>query len=273
MNRLFRIFALLHNNKDMGNQKISEGVHVHNERAVATITFAHPKHNCFPQAQLTALTTAINTCDKDASVRVILLQSDPSKAFCAGASFDELLAVKTPEQGKTFFMGFANLINAIRTCSKPIVGRIHGKAIGGGVGIVAACDYAIATENADVRLSELAIGIGPFVIAPAVARKIGEAALGALALQPKQWKNAQWALQHGLFSGVYADTETATTAAVALAQQLATYAPEAVAALKNTLWANTDHWTELLPKNAEISGRLLLLPETQHTLQQLKSNA
>ncbi len=256
----------------MGNEHINEGVHVHNVAAVATISFAHPKHNCFPQAQLKALIDAIDTCAQDDTVRVILLQSDPTKAFCAGASFDELLAVKTPQQGKRFFMGFANLINAMRLCSKPIVGRIHGKAIGGGVGIVAACDYAIATTTAAVRLSELAIGIGPFVIAPAVARKMGSAALASLALQPKEWKTAAWALSQGLYAEVHPDFETANSAAIALAKQLAAYAVDAVAELNKTLWADTDHWAELLPNNAEISGRLLLLPETQATLKQLKSN-
>lgn len=242
------------------------------KNGVATITFAHPKHNCFPQAQLAALTKSINAAANDNGVHAILLQSDPSKAFCAGASFDELLEVQTPEQGKTFFMGFANLINAMRLCSKPIVGRIHGKAIGGGVGIVAACDYTVATVAAQVRLSELAIGIGPFVIAPAVERKIGTSALASLALQPNQWKSADWALKHGLFTEVYADFDAANNAAIAKAEQLAKYAPEAVAELNKTLWANTNHWEELLPKNAEISGRLLLLPETQATLKKLKSN-
>ena len=244
---------------------------VHIENCVASIVFAHPKHNCFPQAQLTALTEAIQAAANNNDIRVILLQSDPTKAFCAGASFDELLEVKTPEQGKIFFMGFAKLINAMRLCPKPIVGRIHGKAIGGGVGIVAACDYAIATEAAQVRLSELAIGIGPFVIAPAVERKIGTAALASLALQPTIWKSAAWAQQYGLFAEVCPDFETANLAARAKAEQLASYATEAVAELKKTLWANTDHWEELLSNNAEISGRLLLLPETQKTLQKLKS--
>lgn len=242
------------------------------EKGIATITFAHPKHNCFPQQQLSALTLAITTCAADETVHAILLQSDPSKAFCAGASFDELLEIKSPQEGEIFFMGFANLINAMRVCAKPIVGCIHGKAIGGGVGIVAACDYAIATPSAQVRLSELAIGIGPFVIAPAVERKIGKAALAALAFQPNQWKSANWALQHGLFTEVYNDYNAAHNAAMAKATQLANYAPEAVAALNQTLWAGTDHWAELLPKNAEISGRLLLLPQTQATLQKLKSN-
>lgn len=256
----------------MGNQEINAGVDVQHANGVATISFAHPKHNCFPQVQLKALTNAINQAAQNAEIRAILLQSDPSLAFCAGASFDELLEVKTPQQGETFFMGFAHLINAMRLCLKPIVGRIHGKAIGGGVGIVAACDYAIATENAHVRLSELAIGIGPFVIAPAVERKIGTAALAALSLQPKKWKSAQWALQHGLFTEVYPELDIATETAKAKAAQLASYAPQAVAELNKTLWANTDHWHELLPQNAKISGRLLLLPETQATLQQLKSN-
>lgn len=256
----------------MGNQNIKEGVHIHIVNAVATISFAHPKHNCFPQKQLEALTAAIDSCAQDDRVHVVLLQSDPTKAFCAGASFDELLAVKTPQQGKRFFMGFANLINAMRLCAKPIVGRIHGKAIGGGVGIVAACDYAIATTTAAVRLSELAIGIGPFVIAPAVARKTGSAALASMALQPKEWKSADWALSKGLYAEVHPDLETANSAAIDLAKQLANYAPDAVAELNKTLWANTDHWTTLLPDNAETSGRLLLLPETQSTLKKLKPN-
>ena len=243
-----------------------------NVATVATISFAHPKHNCFPQAQLKALTAAIDTCAQDYTVRVILLQSDSKKAFCAGASFDELLAVQTPQQGKSFFMGFAHLINAMRLCTKPIVGRIHGKAIGGGVGIVAACDYSIATSTAQIRLSELAIGIGPFVIAPAITRKMGVAALAALALQPKEWKSAEWALSQGLYAEVHPDFETANSAAIALAKQLATYATDAVAELNKTLWADTDHWAELLPNNAKISGQLLLLPETQATLRKLKPN-
>ncbi|MDG1822330.1 MAG: enoyl-CoA hydratase/isomerase family protein [Flavobacteriaceae bacterium] len=257
----------------MGNLLMTEGVHVQTDNAVSTITFAHPKQNCFPQAQLNALTEAINTAATTSGVRVILLQSDLSKVFSAGASFDELLAVKTSEQGKTFFMGFANLINAMRLCPKPIVGRIHGKAIGGGVGIIAACDYAIASEAAQIRLSELAIGIGPFVIAPAVARKIGDTALTALAFQPKKWKSATWALQQGLYAEVHPDNKTTNAAAIHTAEQLAQYAPDAVAALKKTLWDNTDHWKVELPKNAETSGRLLLLPETQKTLQQLKSKS
>lgn len=241
--------------------------------AVAVVCFSHPKQNCFPQEQLRALTQAINQCAQDDTVRVLVLQSDPKHVFCAGASFDELLHVKTAEQGKTFFMGFAHLVNAMRLCPKPIVGRIHGKAIGGGVGIVAACDYAIATTTAGIRLSELAIGIGPFVIAPAVSRKIGSAGLASLALQPKTWKNADWALQNGLFSEVYPDFDSANQAVLEKASELAQYAPEAVAALKRALWADTDQWADALPKNAEISGRLLLLPETQSTLKKLKSNA
>ena len=256
----------------MANQSMLEGVQISRNAGVARIHFAHAKQNAFPATHLKDLKEAFEKVSKDKSVHVIVLQSEPSMAFCAGASFDELLAVNTPEEGKVFFMGFANLINAMRGCRKPIVGRIHGKAIGGGVGIVAACDYAIATQTAQVRLSELAIGIGPFVIAPAVERKIGTAALASLALQPKQWKAAEWALQHGLFTEVFADLDAANNAAVTKATQLASFAPEAVAELKKTLWANTDHWAELLPNNAEISGRLLLLPQTQATLKQLKSN-
>jgi methylglutaconyl-CoA hydratase len=254
----------------MANKTMTEGISITYQGAVAKITFAHPKQNCFPQKQLYSLRDAIETCSNDNCVNVILLQSDPTKVFCAGASFDELLSVKSQEQGKIFFMGFANLINAMRNCLKPIVGRIHGKAIGGGVGIVAACDYVVATESSAVRLSELAIGIGPFVIAPVVARKIGVSALSDLSLQPKIWKDANWALTNGLFNEVCQDFESLENTVKNITNQLVKYAPEAVSELKKTLWSNTDHWEKLLPENAEISGRLLLLPETQKVLEKLK---
>ena len=239
---------------------------------ISYIEFYHPSQNSLPGDLLQKLEDFIKKAGNHQDVKVIVLQSGGDRTFCAGASFKELVNISDENSGKSFFSGFANVINAMRSCPKLIIGRIQGKTVGGGVGIIAASDYCLATKYAEIKLSELNIGIGPFVIAPAVERKIGTAALAALSLQPKKWKSAQWALQHGLFTEVYPDLDIATETAKAKAAQLASYAPQAVAELNKTLWANTDHWHELLPQNAKISGRLLLLPETQATLQQLKSN-
>ena len=202
---------------------------------------------------------------------MIILQSDPSKAFCAGASFDELLAVKTPEEGKNFFMGFANVINAMRGCSQPIIGRIHGKAVGGGVGLIAACDYALATTQTEIKLSEIAIGIGPFVIAPAVLRKIGTAALSELSLAAHLWKSADWAHAKGLISELHSDFYALEEAVTQHANRLAAYAPQALAELKKALWKGTEDWDNLLEHNAAVSGSFVLSDRTQQTLKQLKS--
>ena len=189
----------------MANQSMTEGIRVLKSDGIARIHFAHSKQNAFPATHLEDLRAAFEEVSNDEDIYVIVLQSDPTKAFSAGASFDELLAVKTPEQGKTFFMGFANVINAMRGCSQPIIGRIHGKAVGGGVGLIAACDYALATTQTEVKLSEIAIGIGPFVIAPAVLRKIGTAALSELSLAAHTWKSADWAHAKGLLSELHSD--------------------------------------------------------------------
>ena len=177
----------------MANQSMLEGVQISTNAGVARIHFAHAKQNAFPATHLKDLKEAFEKVSKDKSVHVIVLQSEPSVAFCAGASFDELLAVNTPEEGKVFFMGFANVINAMRRCPQPIIARVHGKAVGGGVGLISACDYALALPTAEVKLSEIAIGIGPFVIAPVLQRKIGTAALSELSLSSHSWKSVDWA--------------------------------------------------------------------------------
>ena len=254
----------------MGNLPIQEGVQVHKKDAVAYVGFAHPKQNSFPSAQLQQLQQAFVSLAEDTQIHVIVLHSDPTKVFCAGASFDELLQILTPEQGKDFFMGFANVINAMRRCPQPIIGRIHGPAIGGGLGLVSACDYALATSESRIKLSEIAIGIGPFVIAPAVKRKIGAAALSDLSLSAHAWKTADWGHQKGLFAEIHPDFDTLEQATNNMAQRLAGYAPQALIELKKALWLGTDHWDELLAHNATVSGQLVLSENTQQTLKRLK---
>jgi methylglutaconyl-CoA hydratase len=235
---------------------------------VGYITFFHPAGNSFPSAQLQELVKTIQDLDADANVTIIVLQSEGT-TFCAGASFDELLQIDNLTDGKQFFSGFANVINAMRNCSKLIVGKVQGKAVGGGVGIIAACDYAIATTKADVKLSELTIGIGPFVIEPAVSRKIGHTAMSELTLAGNEWKSASWAFEKGLFAKLV-QPEDLDGALEKFASQLASYNPDALAEMKHVLWQNTAHWSKLLYERAEISGKLVLSSFTKKALEGFK---
>ncbi len=237
---------------------------------IATVTFYHPASNSFPTSLLNRLIENINLLSNDDTIHVIILQSEGDKAFCAGASFNELLAITNLEEGKQFFSGFANLINAMRTCSKLIIGRVQGKAVGGGVGIIAATDYCFATENADIKLSELTIGIGPFVIEPAVKRKIGVAAFSKLTLDATNWHTAYWAKEKGLFSRVFETTRDMDAYVTVLSQKLAGYNAEALTAMKKIFWEGTENWNELLEKRAAISGKLVLSDATKKALQKFK---
>jgi methylglutaconyl-CoA hydratase len=237
---------------------------------LATLEFGHPASNSLNSELLRRLCEELDSLGRNPEVSAILLQSEGDRAFCAGASFDELLQVSTPDQSAEFFSGFARLINAMRTCPKPIVGRVHGKAVGGGVGLIAACDYVLASEAASIRLSELSIGIAPLVIAPAVARKTGADGLAALALSPKEWKSAYWALEHGLFSRVFETRKELDSEAEYFASQLASYSTEALSQMKQALWEGTEHWDDLLPARAAQTGRLALSKTTQETLRKFK---
>lgn len=239
---------------------------------IATVTFGHPSGNSFPAALLQQLTEALESLDKSEEISIIVLKSEGDGAFCAGASFDELLAVSNLDDGTRFFSGFANVINAMRTCSKLIVGRIQGKAVGGGVGLAAACDYVFATENSLVKLSELAIGIGPFVIAPAVKRKIGLAAFSELTLDATSWKSAHWAKEKGLYPNVYKTTEEMDAALEEFAKNLASYNPEALGEMKKVLWHDTENWGTLLYERAAVSGKLVLSAFTRQALSQFKKS-
>lgn len=239
---------------------------VEKRNSAAYITFSHPAGNSFPSTQLQKLTETIEHLGREGDVSLLVLQSGGDGAFCAGASFDELLAVNDPQSGTLFFSGFANVINAMRKCPKPILGRVQGKAVGGGVGLAAACDYVFATSAAAIRLSELAIGIGPFVIAPAVERKIGVAGLAELTLSPNEWKSAEWACQKGLFSKLYPNLDALDAALDAFATTLSACNPHALSEMKKALWEGTDHWGTLLYERAAISGQLVLSDFTREAL-------
>lgn len=240
------------------------------ENKIATIEFGHPASNSFPSFLLQRLTDELNKLSQNKDVSVIILKSQGEKAFCAGASFDELLQIDNLEKGEKFFSGFANVINAMRKCSQLIIGRIQGKTVGGGVGLAAACDYAFATEAASIKLSELTIGIGPFVIAPAVERKMGTAALAELTIAGHEWQNAYWAKERGLYAKVYESISEMDKEVDFLAQKLASYNPEALADMKRILWENTSNWDSLLLERAAISGKLVLSEFTKNALSQFK---
>jgi methylglutaconyl-CoA hydratase len=243
-----------------------------NSDGIATISFYHPAQNSLPAYLLQQLTEAIENTGKDTRVRVIILKSGGDRTFCAGASFTELISIKDKEAGAQFFSGFANVINACRSSTKIIIVRVQGKAVGGGVGLAAAADYCMATTFASVKLSELAIGIGPFVIAPAVIRKIGLSAFSQLSLRATDFQSADWAKDKGLFNDVYDDVSLLDTAVDDLAKQLASCNPDALAGLKQILWEGTADWDQLLKQRAGLSGELVLSPFTQHALQSFLNN-
>jgi methylglutaconyl-CoA hydratase len=240
------------------------------ERGVATIEFGHPMSNSLPGKVLRELAETIKRAGEDDEVKVIILRSHGEKAFCAGASFDELISIADFETGKTFFSGFAHVINACRKAPKFIIGRVQGKAVGGGVGLASAVDYCLATRYADVKLSELAVGIGPFVVGPAVERKIGLSAMSELAINATEWQTADWAKKKGLYTDVF-DTEDEMDEEIQrLAERLSHSNPEAMAELKRVFWQGTGHWDELLFERAAVSGRLVLSEFTVNAINTFK---
>ncbi|WP_395059059.1 enoyl-CoA hydratase/isomerase family protein [Flavobacterium sp.] len=240
------------------------------DNKTATITFSHPASNSFPSNLLRDLTNELNLLSENELVSLIVLKSEGNGAFCAGASFDELLSIDNFEDGKLFFSGFANVINAMRICQKIIIGRVQGKAVGGGVGLASACDYVFATDNASVKLSELAIGIGPFVIEPAVSRKIGKTAMSQLTLAAHDWKSAQWAFENGLYSEIFSSMEDLDTSLALFTSKLSSYNPEALEGMKQVFWENTANWNTLLYDRAAISGQLVLSDFTKNALSAFK---
>ena len=237
---------------------------------IGVIEFFTAQHNSLPSAILKELANTINIAGGDASCKVLILQSGGAKTFCAGASFDELLQITTEAEGLEFFSGFAHVINAMRTCPKFIIGRVQGKAIGGGVGLASACDYTFGTVDASIKLSELAVGIGPFVVGPAVERKIGLSAAYELAIDATGFRSAQWAQEKGLYASVHPDIASLDAAILNLATTLAASSPAAMAEIKAAFWSGTEHWNELLLSRAAISGRLILTAEARVFLEGFK---
>jgi methylglutaconyl-CoA hydratase len=224
-----------------------------------------------PGKILEELAKEIHFAGTHAETKVIILKSAGDKSFCAGASFDELVQIQTEAEGQKFFSGFAHVINAMRKCPKFIIGRIQGKCVGGGVGIAAAADYAIAVEGADIKLSELAVGIGPFVVGPAVERKIGASAFSALAIDASLWRNSEWAKRKGLYAEVHQSIENMDESVHRLANTLAHSSPQAMAEMKKMFWKATEHWDELLKERAAISGKLVLSDFTKQAIEKFKT--
>ncbi len=245
-------------------------LYTHIENKIATVEFGHPASNSFPSVLLERLANEFDKLSTNDEVSIIILKSEGDRAFCAGASFDELVSIDNLIDGKAFFSGFANVINAMRRCSKLIIGRVQGKTVGGGVGLAAACDYVLATEQAAIKLSEFTIGIGPFVIAPAVERKISVSRLAELTLDATSWKNAYWAKEKGLYARVFETQNELDKEVEILSEKLASYNPEALAEMKRALWKGTEHWEELLIERAETSGKLVLSDFTKKALEKFK---
>lgn len=239
------------------------------EDGIATITFGHSKSNSLPRILLYSLAEEIEKAGMDPSNKVIVLQSVGDKTFCAGASFDELLEVDTPEKGRGFFSGFARVLLAMKRCPKFIIARVQGKVAGGGGGIVCAADYALAVEDASVRLSELAIGIAPFTIGPAVQRKIGLAAFNEMAISA-DWRSAAWCRSFGMFAELYPTIHELDAGVAAFAKKLASYSPIAMQALKKVLWEGTENWEELLDTRVSIVSSMVLSDFAQNAIQKAK---
>lgn len=240
------------------------------EKGIATIEFGHPLSNSLPGKVLAKLADTILDAGNKDEVKVIVLKSAGDRAFCAGASFDELISIKDEKTGKSFFLGFAKVINACRKCPKFIIGRVQGKAVGGGVGVASAVDYCYATKHAAVKLSELAIGIGPFVVGPAVERKMGTSAMSQLAINATEWQSAEWAREKGLYADIFEDVDALDEAVDTLAVKLSKSNPEAMKHLKSIFWQGTDHWEQLLDERAAFSGELVLSEFTVNAINAFK---
>jgi methylglutaconyl-CoA hydratase len=243
------------------------------QNGIGTITFFHPQSNSMPGALLRQLAQDITTMGNDANAKVIILKSEGEKSFCAGASFDELIAINDLETGKKFFSGFAMVINAMRQAPKFILARVQGKAVGGGVGIASSADYTFAVNSASIKLSELAVGIGPFVVGPAVERKVGTSAFCQLTINATEWQTAQWAKEKGLYADLFETSGEMDTTINALAVKLANSNPEAMALLKKVMWEGTENWDTLLLERAGMSGTLVLSEFTKNAINSFKQKA
>jgi methylglutaconyl-CoA hydratase len=242
----------------------------HIENGVGYIEFFHPAHNSLPGDILAKLANTITEAGNNGEIKVIVLKSGGDRTFCAGASFNELINIDDEATGKVFFSGFANVINAMRKCPKFIIGRVQGKTVGGGVGVASATDYCMATKYASIKLSELNVGIGPFVVGPAVERKLGLSGMSQIAIDANSFYSADWAKNKGLYAQVFETTEALDEGVRTFAEHLCTYNPEAMREMKKMFWTGTEDWDDLLAERAAISGRLVLSEFTKETLKRFK---
>lgn len=254
----------------MGTNRENGTLYTSIQNGIATLEFGHPQANSFPLELLLRFEKELEIISQNTEIKIVILKSEGDAIFCAGASFNELSQIDSVEKGNEFFSGFARVINAMRRCSKLIIGRAQGKSVGGGVGLLSACDYVFATESASIKLSEISLGIGPFVIAPAVERKMGVAALSELTLTPDQWKNAYWAEKKGLYARVFETIAEMDKEIQYFAEKLSSYPLSSLEEIKKIFWKNTENWETLLFENAKISGRLILSDFSKQTLQKLK---
>ena len=250
---------------------MTEYVKLNTENGIGTIEFFHPQSNSLPGHILAELANTITSAGKNDNIKVIILKSAGERAFCAGASFDELVAIDNETAGKKFFSGFANVINAARKCPKFIIGRVQGKAVGGGVGMASATDYCFATKFASVKLSELAIGIGPFVVGPTVERKVGTSAFSAMTINATKWFDANWAREKGLYTEIFDTTQEMDNEIEKLSSTLSQSNPEAMEGLKKIMWEGTDHWDTLLMERAKSSGELVLSAFTRNAIEKFNA--
>ena len=256
--------------QSLKKSKMREYVHLKKEEGIGIIEFFHPQSNSLPGKILSLLADTISNAGNDDDINVIILKSGGQRAFCAGASFNELSSIQNEADGKRFFSGFANVINSARKCPKFIIGRIQGKAVGGGVGMASAVDYCYATKFASVKLSELALGIGPFVVGPAVERKIGNSAFSAMTINATKWYDADWAREKGLYTEVFDSTEEMDKEVYKLAKILSKSSPESMMKLKKIIWQGTEHWDKLLIERAIASGTLVLSDFSKNAINKLK---
>jgi methylglutaconyl-CoA hydratase len=253
----------------MTDPRLDGQVTVEEHDAIAIVTFGHPKSNSLPAALLHKLATEIGHVGQNTGIKTILLRSEGSGAFCAGASFDEMKAVSDAPSGRAFFLGFAEVILAMIRAPQFIVTRVHGKVTGGGVGIVAASDYAVAVKGASLKLSELAVGLGPFVIGPVVERKVGTGPFAGMSIDAG-WRDAAWGERHGLYTHVVDDSAALDAKLSELLAFLSAANPEAIKQMKHVFWQGTDDWPQLLEKRAAISGALALSPHTRAAIEKFE---
>ena len=236
---------------------------------ISHIEFGTSKSNSLPGEILELLAQTILSEAAKVDVKAIVLKSSGEKAFCAGASFDELLQIDELEISKKFFGGFAKVLNAMRTCGKLVIVRVQGKTTGGGVGIACGADYCFATKDSSLALTELNLGIGPFVIGPYVERKIGKSEFTAMAIDA-DFRSAQWAERNHIYHVVSDSIEEMDEKLTVFLDTLASRSADALALLKKVSWEGSEHFEKLMPERIQMSASLILEDSAKENINKIK---